>query len=101
MIGAEHYREAERILYAPSTYENAEKATVRLAAAQVHATLALAATAAGDDPGWPQAMDQTPQSLRHVQEQRPPASSPGDFRYTSLRKERAEQLRRQALDPHT
>ena len=46
MSGPEHYRKAEQLLDADTTYGNVEGGPNRLAEAQVHATLALAAAAA-------------------------------------------------------
>jgi hypothetical protein len=43
MSGTDHYREALRLLNAGGSGETAEDAANRLAEAQVHATLALAA----------------------------------------------------------
>jgi hypothetical protein len=46
MTGPEHYREAEQLLGARRSGESAEEAASRLAEAQIHATLALAAATA-------------------------------------------------------
>jgi hypothetical protein len=46
MTGPEHYREAEQLLGARRSGESAEDAASRLAEAQIHATLALAAATA-------------------------------------------------------
>jgi hypothetical protein len=59
MTGPEHYAEAERVLALADRHTtgatNGEEWTLTLSAAQVHATLALAAaTAVGTaSPGWP------------------------------------------------
>jgi hypothetical protein len=59
MTGPEHYREAEQLLGARRSGESAEDAASRLAEAQIHATLAVAAAMAlahsgtkDDDGGW-------------------------------------------------
>jgi len=46
MSGPEHYRKAEQLLDGDIMYRNVEGAPNRLAEAQVHATLALAAATA-------------------------------------------------------
>lgn len=46
MTGPEHYRLAEALLAGRSSYESTEHAIARTAAAQAHATLALAAATA-------------------------------------------------------
>jgi len=46
MTGPEHYRQAERLLAAAIHRETIDQTSVRIAEAQVHATLALAAATA-------------------------------------------------------
>ena len=101
MTGPEHYRKAEALLNDRSTYENVERASVRIAAAQVHATLALAAATAGASPGWQPTINGPPRSARPKPQQPAQTPSPSGYGYTSLRKERAEQRRRQGLDTDT
>jgi hypothetical protein len=48
MSGVDHYRQAERLLEGGRQGETVEEAAVRIAEAQVHATLALAAAAVAD-----------------------------------------------------
>ncbi len=54
MTGPDHYRLAEELLIDArrAQEENDAARARRLAIAQVHATLALAATAIGEDRGW-------------------------------------------------
>ncbi|MET7949245.1 hypothetical protein [Micromonospora sp. NPDC005324] len=55
MTGPEHYREAEKLLGQADGHQRATPEELSLfAEAQVHATLALAATTAASDPdeGW-------------------------------------------------
>ena len=56
MTGPGHYREAERLLIgtgSPETPETPVQAALRIATAQAHATLALAAATALTDPSAP------------------------------------------------
>jgi hypothetical protein len=87
MAGPEHYRRAEELIYDSSTYNTVERAGVFLAVAQVHATLAMAAAAAGDSPTWQQATSAPPPIRRE-----PPRteSRPGGLREESARRQRAQ-----------
>ena len=60
MTGPEHYREAEHLLGARRSGESAEDAASRLAEAQIHATLAIAAATAGDSPAWQRTIGEPP-----------------------------------------
>jgi hypothetical protein len=64
MTGPEHYREAERLLEASKDRGSADE-TARIAEAQVHATLALAAatalSGADDDQAWQRAAGLPPE----------------------------------------
>lgn len=78
MTGPEHYREAEQLLGARRSGESAAEAASRLAEAQIHATLALAAAtalaqSAGDDGhrAWQRATGELPEPEPHRPRQRP------------------------------
>jgi hypothetical protein len=72
MTGPEHYREAEQLLGARRSGESAEEAASRLAEAQIHATLALAAATAltGEDDhlAWQETASERPPVRRTADE---------------------------------
>ena len=73
MTGPEHYREAEQLLGARRSGESAENAASRLAEAQIHAMLALAAATAlaDDDQAWQRAAGVLPEPLPPRQRPQP------------------------------
>jgi hypothetical protein len=80
MSGVDHYKQAERLLKGGKPGETVEEAAVRVAEAQAHATLALAAATAytrsghgDDDRAWRSAIAEPPPRSReearaHAQE---------------------------------